>query len=117
MNHHTAAQHGENGGWHYVSLNRRTGGHPLGYCVEHEPHATEQEARECYAQYRRDNVLLDVKLGSWSDCAVCGGPTKSAATIRYDGFHLAPLCEEHLTFEHAIDALGLRGPAGDAWQS
>lgn len=118
MNTLTAAQHGENGGWHYVSLNRR-GGHPLGYCRDHEPHATEVEARECYARYQRDHVRLDSKTENWCGCEVegCDAPTKQRARIEGDGYHSAALCSEHLTVEHAIKALGLDVPAGDSWQS
>lgn len=118
MQHHTAAQRGEGGGWHYVAMNRR-GGHPLGYCAEHEPHRTEAEARECYACYQRDNVRLDVAWSNWAGCEVegCDAPTKTAAGIHGDGYHYASLCAEHLTHEHAVKALGLDTPAGDAWVS
>lgn len=120
MNHHTAAQKGEGGGWHYVSLNHRTGGYPLGYCREHEPHDTEDEARRCYRLWQRAHVRLDVRLSSWADCHVkgCKAPTKQGARIDDGDYHLAPLCPEHLTHEHALVALGLDDPiAGDAWQS
>jgi hypothetical protein len=118
MRHHTAAQKGESGGWHYVSLSRH-GGHALGYCAEHEPHVTEQDARECYAKYQRDRVRLDGQWADWTGCEVtgCDAPTKAHARIEGDGFHTASLCAEHLTREHAIDVLGLNGPAGDAWVS
>lgn len=118
MRTHTAARKGTDGGWHYVSLSDR-GGYPLGYCAEHEPHATEVEARECYARYQRDNVRLDGKLGDWTGCVVdgCDKPTKNLADIRGDGYHSAALCDEHLTHEHAVKALHLDRPAGDAWVS
>lgn len=122
MRHLTAAQKGESGGWHYVSMSR-DGGHPLGYCSEHEPHATETEARECYARYQRDNVVLDDGKWSWGDCehqqdgARCPNPANRAARIRGDGWRVAFLCPEHMTMEHAIEALGLNGPAGDSWVS
>lgn len=115
MRHETAARKGD-GGWHYVSLSRQ-GGHPLGYCAEHEPHDTEIEARQCYAAYRRDNIRLDSTLGDWTGCRVCDAPAKAAASIRYDGFHLEPLCAEHLNLATAISVLGLDLPAGDAWRS
>jgi|GEM_PF-2495507 len=116
MNHHTAAQKGEGGGWHYVSLSKR-GGHPLGYCVDHAPHATEAEARECYGQYQRDNVTLDGQLSRWSDCAECGAPTKTTANIRGDGYANVSLCVDHLNTECAIKHLHIEGAAGDSWQS
>jgi hypothetical protein len=118
VNHLTAARRGEDG-WHYVSLNRRRGGYPLGYCAGHEPHATEGEARECYAQYQRDHVRLDSTTSNWCGCEVagCDKPTKRHARIEGDGYHMAALCDEHLTVEHAIAALHLDQPAGDSWQS
>ena len=127
MNHLTAARKGENGGWHYVSLNRR-GGHPLGYCADHEPHDTELEARECYARYQRDHIRLDRGPTNWQDCMAgrtgdrattvrCPNPTKHYADIEHDGYHLVPLCPDHMTVEEAVKALHLDGPAGDAWQS
>lgn len=118
MRHLTAAQKGVDGGWHYVSLSRE-GGHPIGHCAEHEPHATETEARECYNQYRRDNVVLDVQFSHWADCAAdeCGAPTKTGARVQYDGFDLAALCTTHLTVEDAVKAMHLAGAAGDAWVS
>jgi hypothetical protein len=114
MNHHTAAKLGT--GFHYASLNKR-GGHPLGYCAEHAPHATETEARECFGQWQRDHVTLDGKLISWTDCRVCHGPTKQYASIEGDGYRLLPLCAEHLTKERAIAGLDIAGAAGDAWES
>lgn len=116
MRHHTAAQRKDGSGWHFVDLGR-TGGYPLGYCREHEPHASEQEARECYARFQRDYVRLDSQLGNWMDCAVCGAPTKQGARIEGDGYSLVTLCPDHLTTEDAIRELGLESVAGDAWVS
>lgn len=121
MRHQTARQLERDGqimGWHYVSASSR-GGYPLGYCAEHPPHETEQQARECYAKYQRDHVRLDRKTLNWCGCEYqdCDKPTKTGADIMYDGYHLAMLCEEHLTKDCAIEALGLSEPAGDAWVS
>lgn len=116
MRHHTAAQKGDGGGWHYVSLGSR-GGYPIGYCSEHEPHATEAEARDCYGRYQRDNIRLDVQFVGWTDCDVCGAATKTGAGIRGNGYRQAALCSDHLTLEHAREALHLNQPAGDAWVS
>lgn len=118
MRQHTARQRGEGGGWHYVSLSSR-GGYPLGYCADHEPHATEAEARECYAQYQRDHIVLDAWKHNWCGCEVdgCGNPTKSSAKIEGDAYRMAALCPEHMSIEHAVKALGIDGPAGDAWIS
>lgn len=116
MRHHTAAERRDGTGWHYVDMGR-TGGHPLGYCRDHGPHKTEQEARECYARYQRDHIRLDAELGNWMDCFVCGAATKQGARIEGDGYALVTLCAEHLTEEHAAAALHLEVVAGDAWVS
>lgn len=117
MRHYTAAQKGDGPGWHYVSLGR-TGGYPLGYCADHEPHPTEAEARECYARWQRDHVRLGSKW-SWTSCDMpdCPKPANRGAKIEGDGYHLATLCDEHLTVENAVIAMGLDQPAGDSWIS
>jgi hypothetical protein len=119
MRHLTAAQKGEGGGWHYVSLHRKRGGYPLGYCASHEPHETEKDARECYAMYQRDHVKLDGLWADWAGCQApgCDAPTQTHARIEGDGFHAASLCKDHLDYDHAVAALGLDSPAGDAWVS
>lgn len=107
-------------GWHYASLSDR-GGHPIGYCATHPPHATEAEARKCYQDYQRDRVRLsDQESSSWSDCSIqgCGNPAKKEAHIEGDGYHSAVFCDEHFTLENAIKALHLDEPeAGDSWRS
>lgn len=117
MRHLTAAQRGKDGGWHYVSMSSR-GGHPLGYCAEHEPHPTEAEARECYTAYQRDNVEPNGRW-SWGCCDVegCDNPARDGWHVSDDGYSLAVLCSEHNNRDQAIIALGLNRPAGDAWQS
>jgi len=120
MNHHTAAQKGDGGGWHYVSLSSRGGGYPLGYCAGHAPHETEAEARRCYQQWRRAHVRRDLTLANWGDCSIdgCGEPTKTGARIEGDGYSAARLCTGHLDYDHAIIALGLEDEyAGDSWES
>lgn len=125
MHTHTATQRGEGDGWHYVSLCRGVG-RPLGYCAEHEPHSTEAEARECYARWQRDHVRIS-GFCSWTSCDVgrspdstdepCPNTANRLARIEGDGYHLAALCEQHLTVENAIRVMGLDQPAGDAWVS
>lgn len=118
MRHLTAIQLPE-GGWHYASASRR-GGHPIGYCAEHEPHATEDEARACYRRWQRDHVTLDGGRWSWGGCDVkeCDNPARNGVTIAGDGYALAILCDDHHDREHALSALGLDGDrAGDSWQS
>lgn len=119
MRTHTARQRGDGSGWHYVSVGR-DGGYPLGYCAEHAPHPTEDEARECYRRWQRDHIRLDVRSSSWHGCEAegCDQPTRQHAGIEGDGYHGASLCPEHLTVEHAVKALGLDDDrVGDAWVS
>ncbi len=115
---------GEQGqGWHYASTSRR-GGHPLGYCAEHPPHATEQEARVCYRLYQRAHVKIGGRNLSWTSCTArpygekCPHPARDAAWVEGDGYALAPLCSEHLSYTHALVALHLDDDkAGDSWES
>jgi hypothetical protein len=118
MRHKTAARRGETGGWHYVSLSR-DGGHPIGYCRDHEPHTTEDEARECYGRYIREEetIRLDAKYAQWTGCQVCGAATTSGAEYGDDGYGSVALCPEHLAVEHVIAVAKLDGLAGDAWLS
>ena len=127
MRHLTALQHTD-GGWHYVSASRR-GGYPIGFCADHPPHPTEEEARACYTAYEVEKIQLGTQLGDWSGCAAlvdtegegeqvpCDRPTKTAAVVATPHGTLAALCAAHLTLEDAVKALGLTGPAGDAWVS
>lgn len=119
MMHHTAHRLPDGSGWHYAATHARRGGHPLGYCAEHPPHPTEAEARECYAQYKRDHLELRDAASSWSDCEVkgCKNPANNVAQVRGYMLGLAVLCAEHFTREIAIEVLHLDQPAGDAWVS
>lgn len=110
-------QRADGTGWHYVLGGSHGGGYPIGYCGQHEPHDTELEARACYSQWQRDHVTLNRESSNWMSCEVCGGPTKTGAGVQGDGYRVAALCSEHLTTEHAINALQLNGPAGESWES
>lgn len=114
MIHSRAAQRADGTGWHYVK-----GGRPRGYCAEHAPHATEDEARECFGSWQRDHVILERDRFSWSNCyrRPCKNPARHGARIEGDGYTLAVLCDEHFTVEDAIIALHIDGPAGDRWES
>jgi hypothetical protein len=115
------------GKWNYTSMNDGRV-HAIGKCWEHRDeyaHDTEDGARACYREYQRSKVTLDARFGDWSGCRfrvapdrpICDKPTKTGADAR-DGFHVEPLCEEHLNLECAYIALGLDGPvAGDSIHS
>ncbi len=118
MQHHTAHKLSDGSGWHYAATSRR-GGRPLGYCAEHDPHATEAEARECYSRWLRDHIVFDEGTWSWSGCNAegCDQPTRSAARVTGYDVNMATLCDQHLNAETAVKTLRLDAPAGDAWVS
>ena len=62
MNHRTARELADHSGFHMV-----VNAHPTGYCREHPGHATETEARECFAQYQRDHLVQRGET-SWTTC-------------------------------------------------
>ena len=108
---------GSRKGWHYAQV-WKSGGGPIGYCAEHEPHDTEREARECFSAWRRDNITLDGKWADWTGCQVegCDVPTKTFAAVSGE-YRALSLCEEHLTVEHATRLLGADEPAGNSMGS
>lgn len=123
MLHKRAAQRADGTGWQYV-LGKGNGGAPIGYCREHAPHASEDEARECYSQYVRDSVRLNAGSGGWTSCNArnenkrfCPNPAQAFATYGDDGYGLTWLCPEHMTHEQVVASAQLDGPAGDAWVS
>lgn len=113
---------GERGkGWHFAALHR-DGGHPIGDCPNHPPHATEAEARACYRAYQVSQIVLDQGPTSWTSCLAtteagrCQNPAQRYATA--GAYKSAPLCPDHMTIEHATRALHLDGlTAGDSWES
>lgn len=114
----TAKQRADGSGWHYAA-----GQTPLGYCADHEPHATEAGARECYAQWQRDHVTIR-KASRWHNCehdkrpGRCPRPANNVAEVSGQYMSdMAMLCDEHATPGHAITALHLDGLAGDCWVS
>ncbi len=124
MNYDQPRELADKSGWHYTTGNRRTGTHPIGYCRDHGPHATEAEARECYAQYLLDNVRLDEPHSwSWGSCDYgrgegakrCKNPANNGA--RSGSWRMVLLCDEHFTAMGAVEALGLHRPAGDSIHS
>jgi hypothetical protein len=93
MNYYDARQTKNKSGWHYTCMNDGAIW-PVGYCAEHEPHATEREARECFGQYLLDGEREET-YGDWTGCAVCDKPTKRGMTTRPPLGHGYPLCDEH----------------------
>lgn len=102
MNHSTTRRL-ESGGWHFTTKSNGVVV-PIGYCSEHEGHATEQEARECYKRYVLDHRLsLDPRLDATSQhkCKVCGAWTTGMALV--DEHAMFSLCDEHRTREHVAE--------------
>jgi hypothetical protein len=122
MLHKRAAERADGAGWQYV-IGKGQGGTPIGRCAEHSPHATEAEARECYAEFVRDSIQLDAYSVSWTSCRArpggqrCPEPTRSAARYGDDGYGTITLCPRHMTTQDVIEGARLAGPAGDAWVS
>lgn len=119
----TALQLADGTGWHY-GYATKGGGYPIGRCTGHAPHPTEDEARECYGAYvREDTIRLDAHACSWTPCTArpdgrkCPNPTQGVATYGDDGYGQVALCPGHMTVENVIEAAQLAGPAGDAWIS
>lgn len=115
MRHLTAAK--IDGGYHYASLSKR-GGYPLGYCSAHAPHATAEEARECYGSWLRDHVR-EAGATSWTSCMQpqCKAPAQRRFEVEGEGYRLAVFCDDHATIANAITRMHLEGPAGDSWES
>lgn len=82
------------GGWHFCCQNDNLI-YPVGYCREHSPHTTEQEARECYTKYLLDNRLQLVLEDKHEQrkCQVCGEWTNLFALLNH--IEIFWLCQEH----------------------
>jgi hypothetical protein len=89
------ARHG--GGWRYLSYSYGQWT-PVGDCVEHEPHPTEEAAQACYDAWASSRVSLN-GWGDWHACKECGEPTQQHAVIAAAE---VPLCTDHLTVPVAL---------------
>ena len=123
MNYYDALKLSDGSGYHYVSQNRRTGTHPVGYCSRYQDdgrgdvidkgenwyrehvHATPAEARECFRRYLLDGQREE-SFGDWKGCEWegCDTPTKKGLTARPPLGRGFALCDEHRTPEN-LDAL------------
>lgn len=108
----------EKGGWHYTTFNRRIGTFPIGYCADHknEPHATEEEARRCYQQYKlNERLKLDLTYGDYNPCDLPECETLTNRGYGLDGWPEGRLCDEHRTKEVVAGLIGEL--AGDSMHS
>lgn len=119
MNYYDALALSDGSGYHYVSQNRRSGTHPVGYCATwHDDkthvHATPEEARECFRRYLLDGSREE-SYSDWTGCEAiidgekCDTPTKKGLTARPPIGNGYALCDEHRTQEQ-LEALF--GPIG-----
>lgn len=129
MRHHKAAQRGENGPWHYVSLGR-DGGYPIGYCTDACTHETADEATEHYRQWMLDNFRFDGRSGddtqyrceipigefeTYAKAEKCGRWTQRLA-LGPDGWATHHVCDDHADRE-SVELLYPVGSIGESWES
>lgn len=107
MNYHEARKLKDKSGWHFTCMND---GHiwPEGYCRDHDPHPTRQEAQECFRRYLLDGQCEET-YGDWTGCEVCDEPTKKGLTTRPPLGTGYPLCDAH---RNAETLETLVGPVG-----
>lgn len=106
---------GQPGGWHYTCRNDSRIW-PVGDCAGHPPHATQDEAYECWTNYLLSNRLRldrqehDVKR----PCKFEGCEEWTQGYAEVDGriFHL---CDEHRTAEVVRQLFGTAGDAVSSW--
>lgn len=97
MNYYEARRKVDGSGWHYTCKNDWYVW-PVGYCREHEPHATKEEACDCYRKWLLDNHLrLDgQEANAQHKCRECGEWTSGYAVCDST---IVVLCDAHRTRE------------------
>lgn len=116
MNYYDARPLADGGGWHYTCRNDGNVW-PVGYCTDHPPHPTQEDAYACYTQYLLDHRLrLDGRIepGTQHTCKVDGC---DEWTDRYAEVDLAMwmLCDTHRTRETVAGLFGTAGAAMSSW--
>lgn len=97
----------KDGGWHYTTFNRRIGTFPIGYCRDHGPHETEDEARRCYRDYElNERLRLDGTLGDWNPCEYPSCETLTNREASIGGWGGWRLCDVHRTKKIAAELYG-----------
>lgn len=118
MRHLKAAQYGENGPWHYVSLGR-DGGYPIGYCTTGCAHETPDDAAEHYRQWLLDGFRFDGRSGK-DTMHRCELPDCDTFTQRLalgpDGWLMHNVCDKHANRE-SMEILHPEGSIGESWES
>jgi hypothetical protein len=95
------------GGWHYTRRNDDRI-HPIGYCADHAPHETEQEARVCYRNYELTERLRfqddDPDADHLSRCNAPDCKAYTSGSAQIGAWRFWRLCAEHRTRE-TVEAL------------
>lgn len=100
--------------WHYTTTNDDHT-RPVGYCADNCPgHPTADEARLHYRTYLLDTAFEETTV-RWSDCKVCGAPTKRIITVGPGRMEFYPVCDAHADRRTTLDQL--MPPVGDSWSS
>jgi len=99
----------EDGGWYYTTRNDGNVW-PIGYCPDHEPHATEQEARVCYRDYELTERLRftddQPKAPQLLVCQAFGCERYTSGSASIGGWERWTLCAEHRNRETVAELYG-----------
>ena len=97
MNYYEARQTKDGTGWHFTCQNDADVW-AVGNCREHPPHATREEAEQCYKASVLENLELGLLRDDMRRCAECQKFTTSYVTSRSAGFEQRKiLCAIHNT--------------------
>lgn len=106
----------KDGGWRYSCMNDDRIW-TVGSCAEHEPHATQDEAYECYTRYLLDNRLtLDGTISNTQHrCAHADCDEWTDRYAQIDNSQTWSLCDQHRTKDVVAELLGTVGAAVSSW--
>lgn len=107
---------GEPGGWRYTCRNDNRIW-AVGDCAHHDPHATKEEAYECYTAYLLAN---EVRLDSYEEgvkrkCVAPDGCEEWTEHRAMLDCHIWPLCDSHRTPETVAVLFGTVGDSISSW--
>jgi hypothetical protein len=114
MNYYDARERADHSGWHYTVM-RNGVVRPAGACADHPPHATEDEARDCFRAWLLEGARFDGTSSDWTGCKICDAPTKRYAETRPPLGNAFPLCDEHRTPEVLADLTPMPGQIMASW--
>jgi len=84
-------------GWHMVCSNSSGSRvYPVGYCADHAPHPTAEDAERCYRAWTLDTARFSIESpDEMRRCGVCGDWTLMRAEVGGSFPVLVPLCPTH----------------------